>query len=90
MAEDSTTFGTFKQKSNLKKYSREENDSITMTQCKQLYELQKKVVLIKGKKTQDSIRALEARMAMLEAKTDNSSNESLFQDEKPKTPDKVM
>ena len=50
----------------------------------QLYELQKKTGLIKGKKTQERSRSLEARVAMLEAKTDNSSNESLFTDKKPK------
>ena len=49
----------------------------------QLYELQKKTGLIKGKKTQERSRSLEARVAMLEAKTDNSSNESVFADEKP-------
>ena len=42
----------------------------------------KKAGLIKGKKTPESSRALEARMAALEAKTDNSSNES-FADERP-------
>ena len=55
-----------------------------MTQCQQLYELQKKARLFKGKQTPDSNRALGARVAMLEAKTDNSSNESLFPDEIPK------
>ena len=50
----------------------------------QLYELWRKVGLIKGKKTPKSSRALENRVAVLEAKTDNSSNESLFADEKPK------
>ena len=37
-----------------------------------------------GKKTPESGRTLEARVAMLEARTNNSSNESLFADEKPK------
>ena len=53
-------------------------------QCQQLYELQKKAELIKGKKTQESSRALEARVAMLQANSDNSSNESLFADKNPK------
>ena len=53
-------------------------------QRQQLYELRKKAGLIKGKKTPESIRALEARLAMLEAKTNNSSNESFFADIKPK------
>ena len=35
-------------------------------------------------KIPESIRALEARVAMLEVKTDNSSNESIFKDDKPK------
>ena len=43
-----------------------------------------KVELINGKKTLENSRALEARIVKLEAKTDNSSNESLFSDEKPK------
>ena len=40
--------------------------------------------LIKGKKTTESSRTSEARVAMLKAKTDDSSNERLFPDEKPK------
>ena len=43
-----------------------------------------KVRLIKGKKTSDSNRALEARVAMLEAKINNSINKSLLTDETPK------
>ena len=53
-------------------------------QHQQLYELWKKARLIKGKKTPKSSRALEARVAMLEAETDNNSNESLFPDKKSK------
>ena len=53
-------------------------------QHQQLYDLQKKARLIKGKKTPESSRALEVSVAVLEAKTYNSSNESLFPDEKPK------
>ena len=55
-----------------------------MAQHQQLYELCKKGRLIKGKKTTESNRALEIRVATPEAKTDNSSYESLFVDEKPK------
>ena len=55
-----------------------------MVQRQQLYELQKKARLIKGKKTQENSRSLKAGVAMLEAKTDNSSDESFFADEKPK------
>ena len=40
-------------------YSREEYDLISMTQHQQLYELQKKARLSKGKKTPESGRALE-------------------------------
>ena len=57
---------------------------MSMTQHQQLYELWKKARLIKNKKTPESSRALEAKEDMLEVKTDNSSNESLFMDEKSK------
>ena len=77
--------GTFKGKIESKKYSREEFDSMLMAQHQQLYELQKKARLIKGKKPPTSSRALEVRLATFEAKTDNSSNEILFtHGEKPK------
>ena len=39
-------------------------------------------------KTPENSRALEAGIAMLEAKIDNSSDENLFPDEKPKTNNK--
>ena len=77
---NSTTCETFKGKIELKKYSREEYDSMLVAQHQQLYELWKKARLIKGKKTPESSSALEARVAALEAKTENSSNESLFTD----------
>ena len=51
-------------------------------QHQQLFKLWKKAGLVKGKKTPDSSRALEARLAMLEAKTDKSSDIILFKDEK--------
>ena len=38
---------------------------------------------MKGKKTPESSRTLKARVAVLEAKSENSSNESLFADVKP-------
>ena len=79
----SASCNTFRGKIELKKYSQEEYDSMLAAQCQQLYELQKKARLIKGKKTPESSRALEARVASLEAKSDNSSNESLFADKKP-------
>ena len=41
--------------------------------------------LIKGKKATESSSALEARVAMLEVQSDNSSDESLFADIKPTT-----
>ena len=43
-----------------------------------------KARLIKGKKTPESSSAFEARVTMLEAKSENSSNKSLFADEKLK------
>ena len=55
-----------------------------MAQNQQLYELHKKARLVKGKKTPESSKALEARVAMLEAKTDYSSNDSIFPNKKPK------
>ena len=79
-----TSHGTFKGKIELKKYFREEYGLMLMAKNQQLYELQKKANLIKGKKTQESSSALRARVAMLEAKSDNSSDESLFVDESPK------
>ena len=57
-------------------------DTMSAVQHQQLYELQKKAGLITGKKTQENSKGLEARVAALQAKTDNSSNESLFTDEK--------
>ena len=51
---------------------------MSVAQCQQLYELQKRARLMKGKKTPESSRALEARVATLEAKSENSSNESIF------------
>ena len=71
-----TTHGTFNENIELKKYSREEYDSMLTEQRQQLYQLQKKAVLIKGKKTQESSRALEARVAVLETKSENRSNKS--------------
>ena len=80
----SASCSTFKGKIKLETYSQEEYDSMSAMQHHQLDELQKKARLVKGKKTPESSRALEARVAALEAKTENSSNESLFADEKPK------
>ena len=48
-----------------------------MAQHQQLYNFQKKAVLIKGKKTPKRSRALETRVAMLEAK-------QMATDKKPK------
>ena len=74
----SKTHGTYMGKIELKKYSREEYDSMSAAQCQPLYELQKRAGLRKGKKSLESSRALFARVAMLEAKSENSSNESSF------------
>ena len=57
---------------------------MSMAQGQQLYKLWKEVRLINGKKTPESSRALETRVAVLEAKTDNNSDDSLLPDEKPK------
>ena len=51
---------------------------MSVVQCQQLYDFQKKARLIKGKKTPESSRALEARVAVLEVKFKNSSIKSLF------------
>ena len=76
----STTHGTFREKIVLKKYSKEEYDSMSMAQHQHLYELWKKAGLIQGKNTPESSRALKHKVAMLKAKTDSSSNESLLED----------
>ena len=73
-----TTHGTFKGNIELKKYSTEEYYSMLAAQHQQLNELQKKAGLIKNKKTPESSRALKARVAMIEEKTENSSNENFF------------
>ena len=70
----------------LKKHSRGEYSSKSMAQCQELYELWMKAGFIKGTKAQESSRTLEAKVAMLEAK-ENSSNESIFPDEKSKAND---
>ena len=54
----STTQGTFKGKVELKKYSREEYDSMSVAQCQQLYKLWKKARLMKHEKTPENSRAL--------------------------------
>ena len=69
----------------MKKYSCEEYDSMSAAQHQLLYELQKKAGFIKGKKAPENSRALKARVATLEAKSENSSDESLFADTKPFT-----
>ena len=51
---------------------------MSAAQHQQLYELRKRARLIKGKKTPESSRALETRVAALEAKSENSSDESFF------------
>ena len=40
--------------------------------------------LLKGKKNQDGSTKLKARVVMVEAKIDNSSNKGIFTDKKPK------
>ena len=65
----SASCSTVRGKIELKKYSREEYESMSAAQCQQLYKLQKRAGLIKGKKTPKSSRALEARVDALEATT---------------------
>ena len=55
-----------------------------VAQCQQLNELWKKAGFIKGKKTQESSRALNAKVALLQAKADTSSNDCLFSGENQK------
>ena len=73
-----SSHGTIRRNIKIKKYSREQYDSMSMAQHQELYKLWKKAILLKGKKTPESSNALENRVAMLEAKTGNVSNESLF------------
>ena len=80
----SPSHGTFKGKIEFKKCSREEYDPMSTTEQQQLNELWYKAGLLKKKKTPESSKALEARVATLEAKTEHSNNDSLFLDEKPK------
>ena len=69
----------------MKKYSREVYDLMLTAKHQQTYDLQKKVRLIKSKKTPESSRALEAKLAVLEVTTENSRDERLFADvQKPK------
>ena len=83
----SDSCGTLKENIELKKYSREEYDSMWTAQNQQLYELQKKAGLIKGKKTSESSRSLEARVDMLEAKTNNNNDATIFLYKNPKDND---
>ena len=78
----STIVCTFKGKVELKKFSREQCDSISTAQWQELYELQQKAGLLKSKKTPESSKAKEGSIAALEVKTEMSGNESLFSDEK--------
>ena len=63
--------GTFKGNIELKMYYREDYDSMSMGQQQQLYKLQQKAGLLKGKKTPEG--------SMLGAKTDNTSNGAYLQ-----------
>ena len=55
-----------------------------MAQHQQLYNFQKKAVLIKGKKTPKRSRALETRVAMLEAKQMATAMRAYSQTKSPK------
>ena len=78
------THGTFNGKIELKKYSREEYDSMSMAQHQQLHEIWKKAGLIKDKKTQKTSRALKARAAMLEEKQTTVAIRASLQMKSPK------
>ena len=82
----------------------EEDNLMSVAQKQQSYKLRHKARLAEGKKTQDSAKKLEARVAVLEAKIYSSSNESSFAKkslkavteithpltERESTPDKLM
>ena len=68
----SVSHGTFKGKIKMRKYLPKKYDSMSATQHQQLYELWRTARLIKGKKTPESSKVLEARVVALEAKSDNS------------------
>ena len=68
----------------MKKYSREEYDSMSMVQHQQLYELQKKARLVKGKKTSESSRALEAIVAVYGVKETIVAMRDYLQKKSPK------
>ena len=55
-----------------------------MAQHQQLYELKCKAWFLEGNKTPECGKAFEAGVAMLKVKTDNSSDESSFANEKHK------
>ena len=57
---------------------------MSIKQCQQLYELRKKVRLVKGKKTSESGIALEARVTLQKAKTESSTDGSFFPEKKSK------
>ena len=59
-------------------------------QCQQLYELQKKAWFIVGKKTPGNSRAIEVILAVLEVKTDYSSNGCLSQMKSPKLKTEII
>ena len=69
-----TSHSTFKEKIKLKKYCRDEYNSMFIAWHQQLFKLWKNAGHIKGNKTSESSRALKARVAMLHVKTYNSSN----------------
>ena len=80
----SPAHSTFKEKIELKKYSIEEYDSMSIAQWQHFYELLHKTGLLKSKKTPQCSKALEARVAAIGAKIENRSNDRLFTDERPK------
>ena len=58
---------------------------MSAAQKQQLYELRHKARLVKGKKTEESAQNSETRVAVLEEKTDNISNQCIFAVKNQKT-----
>ena len=77
-------FSTFKGKIELKKYPSEKYDKMSLAQCQQLYEPWKKTGLKKGKKSPESIRALEVGVAVLKQKQITVRRKACFLMKSPK------
>ena len=67
----------------MKKNSREEYDSMMTAQQQNLYVLQCKAGILNGKKTPESSKALEVRVAMLQAKQKTISMRTFWRMKSP-------